>query len=95
MKERGEKPTPVVIDRELARLERLNAALTAIQAVEATGGTAYYYSVDLTNAEAVAAVMEQVGERSGRIDVLPHAAGLEISRNLPEKEPASTTSSST
>ncbi|HRB98839.1 MAG TPA: SDR family oxidoreductase, partial [Dermatophilaceae bacterium] len=87
MKERGEKPTPVVIDRELARLERLNAALTAIQAVEATGGTAYYYSVDLTNAEAVAAVMEQVRERSGRIDVLLHAAGLEISRNLPEKEP--------
>jgi NAD(P)-dependent dehydrogenase (short-subunit alcohol dehydrogenase family) len=87
LKAKGERPTPVVIDKELARLERLNAALTAIQAVEATGGTAYYYSVDLTNPEAVAAVMEQVKERSGRIDVLLHAAGLEISRNLPEKEP--------
>ncbi len=87
MKERGERPTPVVIDRELARLERLNAALTAIQAVEATGGTAYYYSVDLTNAEAVAAVMADVAARSGKIDILLHAAGLEISRNLPQKEP--------
>ena len=87
MKERGEKPTPVAIDRALAHIERLEAALTCIQAVEAAGGTAHYYSVDLTDAEAVASVMAQVRERSGRIDVLLHAAGLEISRNLPDKEP--------
>ena len=87
MKERGERPTPVVIDKELARIERLAAALTAIQAVEAAGGTVHYHSVDLTNADAVAAVMADVRERSGRIDVLLHAAGLEISRNLPQKEP--------
>ena len=31
--------------------------------------------------------MDQVRERSGRVDVLLHAAGVEISRNLPEKEP--------
>ena len=31
--------------------------------------------------------MADVRERSGRIDVLLHAAGLEISRNLPDKEP--------
>ena len=44
MKERGDKPTPVAIDRELARIERLEAALTCVEAVEAAGGTAYYYS---------------------------------------------------
>ncbi|HEX2704344.1 MAG TPA: SDR family oxidoreductase, partial [Candidatus Lustribacter sp.] len=87
LKEGGKRATPVAIDKELARLERLGAALTAIQSVEAAGGTAHYYSVDLTNGEAVTAVMEQVRERSGRIDILLHAAGLEISRNLPEKEP--------
>ncbi|HNV14131.1 MAG TPA: hypothetical protein PKL63_05665, partial [Dermatophilaceae bacterium] len=57
MKAAGERPTPVVIDKELARIERLAAALTAIQAVEAVGGVVHYHSVDLTNAEAVAAVM--------------------------------------
>ncbi len=88
MKERGDKPTPVLIDREVAQIERREAALTCVEAVEAAGGTAYYYPVDLTDAAAVAAVMAQVREQSGRIDVLLHAAGVEISRNLPEKEPA-------
>ena len=87
LREGGGKPTPVAIDRELAHLERLEAALTCVESVEAAGGTAYYYSVDLTDPEGVAAVMDSVRERSGRIDVLLHAAGLEISRNLPEKEP--------
>ncbi len=87
MKAAGEHPTPVAIERELSRFERLDAALTAVQAVEAAGGTVHYHSVDLTDAEAVTAVMSDVRERSGRIDVLLHAAGLEISRNLPDKEP--------
>ena len=86
MKAAGERPTPVVIERELARLERLNAALTAIQTVEAAGGRAYYHSVDLKDEAAVARVMDDVRSKSARIDVLLHAAGLEISRNLPEKE---------
>jgi hypothetical protein len=87
IKAAGDRPTPVAIERELARYERLDAALTAIRAVEACGGTAHYHSVDLTDADAVAAVMDDVRERSGRIDVLLHAAGLEISRDLPDKEP--------
>jgi NAD(P)-dependent dehydrogenase (short-subunit alcohol dehydrogenase family) len=87
MKAAGDHPTPVAIERELSRFERLNAALTAVQSVEAAGGTVHYHSVDLTDAEAVAVAMAEVRERSGRIDVLLHAAGLEISRNLPEKEP--------
>ncbi len=95
MRDAGEHATPVAIERELSRIERLSAALTAVQAVEAAGGTAHYHSVDLTDADAVARVVDDVRERNGRIDVLLHAAGLEISRNLPDKEPASTTWCST
>ncbi|MEM9746736.1 MAG: SDR family NAD(P)-dependent oxidoreductase, partial [Actinomycetota bacterium] len=86
MKAAGDHPTPVKIEKELSRYERLDAALAAIQAVETAGGTARYHSVDLTDAEAVAAAMEKVREQDGRVDVLLHAAGLEISRNLPDKE---------
>ncbi len=88
LKEAGERPTPVVIDRLLAGLERKSAALAGIEAIQAAGGTCHYYSVNLTDADAVGAVMERVRETSGRIDVLLHAAGLEISRDLPQKEPS-------
>jgi malonyl CoA-acyl carrier protein transacylase/3-oxoacyl-(acyl-carrier-protein) synthase/acyl carrier protein len=87
MRQRGERPTPVLIERELARFERLQAALAAVRAVEEAGGTAHYHSVDLTDAGAVEKVMAQVRDTGGRVDVLLHAAGIEVSHSLPDKEP--------
>ena len=51
----------------------------------AAGGTARWHQVDLTDAEAVARAVEQVLADSGRVDVLVHAAGVEISHFLPDK----------
>jgi NAD(P)-dependent dehydrogenase (short-subunit alcohol dehydrogenase family) len=83
---RGERATPALVERELARIERSRAALDAIQAVERAGGRAVWYQVDLTDADAVAAVMASVLDKSGgSVDVLVHAAGLEISHALPDK----------
>ena len=87
MQARGERATPAMIEKELAALERAQAAQKAIDTVRAAGGTAHYFSVNLTDAEAVAKVIEQVRERSGRIDVLLHAAGMERSHFLPDKDP--------
>ena len=87
MQARGERATPAMIEKELAALERAQAAQKAIDTVRAAGGTAHYFSVNLTDAEAVARVIEQVRERSGRIDVLLHAAGMERSHFLPDKDP--------
>ncbi|MGO9928078.1 MAG: SDR family NAD(P)-dependent oxidoreductase [Mycobacterium sp.] len=87
IRQRGERPTPVLIERELARVERLQAALAAVRAVEEAGGTAHYHSVDLTDAGAVEKVMAQVRGTAGRVDVLLHAAGIEVSHSLPDKEP--------
>ncbi|HEY6947035.1 MAG TPA: SDR family NAD(P)-dependent oxidoreductase, partial [Candidatus Acidoferrum sp.] len=84
---RGERVTPVLVEKELAALERARAAQDAIDAVKASGGTAHYFSVNLTDAEAVAKVIDQVRQKSGCIDVLLHAAGIERSHFLPEKEP--------
>ena len=83
---RGERATPALVEKELAALERAQAASSAIEAVRAAGGTAYYFSVNLTDAEAVARAIKQVRERSGRIDVLLHAAGTERSHFLPDKD---------
>jgi NAD(P)-dependent dehydrogenase (short-subunit alcohol dehydrogenase family) len=83
---RGERATPALVEKELVALERALAAQTAIDAVQAAGGTAHYYSVNLTDAAAVARVIQQVGEQNGRIDVLLHAAGIERSHFLPAKD---------
>jgi NAD(P)-dependent dehydrogenase (short-subunit alcohol dehydrogenase family) len=84
---RGERATPALVEKELASLERLNAAQAAIDAVHRAGGSAEYFSVNLTEPAAISAVVDQIGARSGRIDVLLHAAGLERSHFLPDKDP--------
>ncbi len=86
MKARGERATPAMVEKELAALERAQAAQSAIDAVRAAGGTPYYFSVNLTDAEAVTNIIKQVRKRSGRIDVLLHAAGIERSHFLPDKD---------
>jgi NAD(P)-dependent dehydrogenase (short-subunit alcohol dehydrogenase family)/acyl carrier protein len=88
LKARGERATPAMVEKVLAVLEREHAALSAIEAVKAAGGTPHYYSVNLLDAVAVARVMQGVAEKSGRVDVLLHAAGLEISHFLPDKKPS-------
>ena len=83
---RGERATPALVEKELAALERAHAARAAIEAVRAAGGAAHYYSVNLTDGEAVAKVIERVRQRSGRIDVLLHAAGIDRSHMLKDKD---------
>ncbi|HSL67118.1 MAG TPA: SDR family NAD(P)-dependent oxidoreductase, partial [Actinomycetota bacterium] len=87
IKGRGERATPALVERELGRLERAHAALAAIEAIRAAGGEAIYHQLDLTDPAAVDQAIQQVRGRHGRIDVLLHAAGIEISHLLPDKEP--------
>jgi NAD(P)-dependent dehydrogenase (short-subunit alcohol dehydrogenase family) len=83
----GEKVTPKQIDDKIMGLERQEAALRAIEAVEGAGGTAYYYSLDLRDGDKVTAVVDDIRQRHGKIDVLLHAGGMLIDRTLPNKEP--------
>ncbi len=84
---RGERATPALVEKELAALERAQAARSAIDAVVTAGGTPRYFSVNLTDADAVDKVIRQIRERSGHIDVLLHAAGLDRSHSLADKDP--------
>ena len=88
MQARGERATPALVERELAGMERAHAALSAIQAVRGAGGTAQYFSVNLTDGDAVARVVNEIRSRSGRIDVLLHAGGIDRSHPLGNKEPS-------
>ena len=75
---RGERATPALVEKELSALERAHAAQRAIDAVRAAGGTAHYFSVNLTDAKAVTGVIEQVRRRNGdphvRVGVHPNGA---------------------
>jgi acyl transferase domain-containing protein/NAD(P)-dependent dehydrogenase (short-subunit alcohol dehydrogenase family)/acyl carrier protein len=86
MKAEGLRATPAAVEKEVAALEREYAALEAIRAVERSGGRARYVSVNLLDADGVAQAFEEIRRESGRVDVLIHAAGLEISHFLPDKE---------
>jgi NAD(P)-dependent dehydrogenase (short-subunit alcohol dehydrogenase family)/acyl carrier protein len=86
LKLQGERVTPVMVDKEIANLERSHAALAAIQAIRIAGGVPHYCSVDLTDNAAVSQIIKEIGARHGRIDVLIHAAGLEISRSVADKK---------
>jgi acyl transferase domain-containing protein/NAD(P)-dependent dehydrogenase (short-subunit alcohol dehydrogenase family)/acyl carrier protein len=81
------RATPAMIERELATLERQQAAQSAIDAVHASGGAAHYRCINLTDPAATARVIEEIRGKHGRIDVLLHAAGVERSHFLPDKEP--------
>ncbi len=87
LKAKGERATPALVEKELARLERLAAALAAIRAVEAAGGTVHWYAGDLRDEARVKEIVSELLARSPRVDVLLHGAGLEISRFLADKEP--------
>jgi NAD(P)-dependent dehydrogenase (short-subunit alcohol dehydrogenase family) len=85
-KAKGERPTPVTIDRQIMAVERADAALRAVEGVEAAGGRALWRSANLMDGPAIAAIVDGIRKAHGRIDVLVHAGGIEISRKLGEKE---------
>jgi hypothetical protein len=74
-----------MVDRELAAIERKRAALSAIEAIRSSGGAVFYHQLNLTDPGPVASVVDEIRRRHGRIDVLIHAAGIEISHPLPNK----------
>ena len=67
-------------------VERNEAALRAIESVEVAGGKAYYHSVNLLDGPALTAIVDEIRRQHGRIDVLVHAGGIEISRSLADKD---------
>jgi NAD(P)-dependent dehydrogenase (short-subunit alcohol dehydrogenase family) len=85
IKDRGERATPVLVERELAKLERARAALDAMASVRRAGGRVVYHRADLRDVAAVTAAIDDVRRHDGRVDVLVHAAGLEISKSLHDK----------
>jgi len=85
MKAEKGRATPAQVEEKLFDLERQAGILEALRSVEAAGGRAFYRQVDVLDGSAVRAVVENIREQSGKLDVILHAAGLERSRSLDRK----------
>jgi NAD(P)-dependent dehydrogenase (short-subunit alcohol dehydrogenase family) len=85
--ESGTRPTPVMVERELAALERSACIVNAMREIDRAGGTAQYRVCDVTDDKAVQALIDEVQQAHGHVDVIVHAAGMERSHFLPDKPP--------
>ncbi|MGB3716977.1 MAG: SDR family NAD(P)-dependent oxidoreductase [Candidatus Promineifilaceae bacterium] len=79
--------TASMVEKIVKAIQREESVLRAIESVERHGGTAHYTCVDMLDESAVTGVVNEIRKNHGRVNVLVHAAGLEISRTLPEKDP--------
>ncbi len=79
------RATPAQVEEKLFDLERQAGILEALRSVEDAGGRAFYRQVDVLDGNAVKAVVENIRQQSGKLDVVLHAAGLERSRSLDRK----------
>jgi acyl transferase domain-containing protein/acyl carrier protein/NAD(P)-dependent dehydrogenase (short-subunit alcohol dehydrogenase family) len=85
MKAEKGRATPAQVEEKLFDLERQAGILEALRSVEEAGGRAFYRQVDVLDGNAVKAVVENIRQQSGKLDVVLHAAGLERSRSLDRK----------
>ncbi len=86
LKEQGVKVTPVQIQREWSKTLKAIAVFKALKELTALGSQARYYSVDVSQSEAFAAVLQKVeNDFHQKITGVVHAAGIEISRLVKDK----------
>ncbi|MDQ7785803.1 MAG: SDR family NAD(P)-dependent oxidoreductase, partial [Desulfomonilaceae bacterium] len=85
IKREGKVPTPVMVNRELGRLRAEADAYRNVSALRELGSEVIYRSMDIRDGEAVDKALQDVAEMCGRVDVVVHAAGIDISRALKSK----------
>ena len=89
LKARGERATPVAVKNAVRGLVSQQEIVTNMLSMKALGASdVEYVACDLANAQAVHQMIDDVAARHGKIDVVVHGAGLEISRLLEQKDEA-------
>ncbi len=71
-------------EREVAKASKALEIIRNVEALRAQGVEAAYYRCDVTDVESVNEVMQEIGDRFGRIDGIVHGAG--VIKDRPVKE---------
>ncbi len=82
MKREGVTPTPVKVERQLGALRAEAEAYRNISHLRSLGCEVILRSMDIRDADAVDRAVQEAGEICGRVDVVIHAAGIDISKAL-------------
>ncbi len=81
----GQKATPVAIEAALSRLQKAAGMHILLADLTARGAKAHYLVCDLNDPASLNQALARVRAQSGRVDLVIHAAGLEISRKIENK----------
>jgi len=85
LKQKGERVTPVLVEKTLRQVERKAVAARNLQEVSSRGGQAHSLAFDVTDTKAASEAVQKITEAHGRIDLILHAAGLEHSQAIAKK----------
>ncbi|MBV6625859.1 MAG: SDR family NAD(P)-dependent oxidoreductase [Rivularia sp. (in: Bacteria)] len=71
----GEKPTPMMVHKEFRAISSRREIEQTISAIQASGGTAEYISIDVTDKDVLSKKLAEVQSRLGKITAIVHGAG--------------------
>ncbi|XZE44133.1 SDR family NAD(P)-dependent oxidoreductase [Pirellulaceae bacterium SH467] len=74
--------SPITMRREFESTRAKWEAASNIEYLRSIGGKIEYHIVDVTNAEQVSGLISDIANRYGRVDLLIHGAGVQISKKL-------------
>ncbi|WP_195909184.1 type I polyketide synthase [Microlunatus sp. Gsoil 973] len=83
----GELPTAAQLERRAVRWERRREVLDNLDRLTAAGIPAEYVELDVTDGQAVAAVIDGICQRHGRLDIVVHGAGVLADHLIAELTP--------
>jgi NAD(P)-dependent dehydrogenase (short-subunit alcohol dehydrogenase family) len=81
----GRYSTPSTIEAECGRLLREREMRATVSALEELGAKVRYHQADARDADALAALVAEVGTRLGRLDLVVHGAGVLDDRLVRDK----------
>ncbi len=82
---RGEKPTPLAVQKVFKAIMSRREVVETLQAVAQAGGQAEYLSVDVTDSQALQQQLPGITQRIGPITAILHGAGVLADKPIEKK----------